>query len=183
VEDKMPNLSEDLLELNFKRIAIVDDTPENIEAAKEAVKKISGIEFTFCNSASEILQLISDHQNPFDLIITDLCMETEDAGLSVVENGFNNGIFVVVASGGYQHNNTPIIRLAPDSAELAIEGDKNSPDTWVAIISAIIDASMRHTSILSCFDRLRKSGADIKELGKGVFPLGQHVRMTMKGRF
>ncbi|MFA5987021.1 MAG: hypothetical protein WC819_06785 [Parcubacteria group bacterium] len=178
----MMNLLEELLRLNFKRIAIVDDTPENIEAAKNAVAGISGIDFSFFNSATEILGQI-DQSCSFDLIITDLRMETEDAGLSVVEKGFNNGIFVVVASGGYQHNNSPIIRLAPDSAQSEIEGDKDSPDTWVAIISAIIDVAAKHTSILSCFNRLRKSGADIKELGKGVFPLGEHVRMTMKGCF
>lgn len=177
----MEEFTRKLKEIKFDRIAIVDDALENISAAKKACERLSGIDFIFCQSAAEIISVISEDANSIDLIITDLQMEEDQSGLEVVEAGFNRGIFVVVASGGYQHNNMPMVRLSPDIL-LAHEGAKDSPDTWLNIFDAIITASQK-TSVLKTFLLYREVKPDFQEEGMTEFPIGAHARMVVKSFF
>lgn len=179
----MKKLVEQLQNLKFKKIAIVDDAPANINAAREAFKDLSGIEFTYYHSAEEIISIISENPDAFDLIITDMKMEEDDSGLLVVKKGFNFGIYVVVASGGFEHAGQPIVRLAPD-LRFPDASDKSWSKTWIGILTAIIESSNNGISILSCFLRLRNSGADFEKINAGSpFPLGEHVASVVKSVF
>ena len=177
----MEKLSEQLQNIKFDRIVIVDDTPADIDAAKKAAENLPGIKFIFCQSAAEVLSLILEDADSIDLIITDLDMEESQSGLEVVETGFNNNIFVVVASGGFQHRDMSQVRLA-SGIESQVEGDKSESDTWVSIFNAIVETSTKQ-SILKTYLLTQKAGVNFKNSKQSSFPIGEHVKMVVGSFF
>lgn len=176
----MSDLSEGLRGIGFCNIVIVDDTLINIDAARKAGEELKGINFNFCQSAKEAVEYISENLGSIDLIISDLKMETDEAGLLVVEEGFNNGIYVIVASGGYEHSNSPVTKISPDIN--GVDGDKGDSETWIKIFNAIIKSAKEHT-ILKTFLLAREAGVMEKSQKDSPFPLGEHAKIVIGGYF
>lgn len=65
------------------QILVVDDEPELLEDLKSVAAKSTGGQIATAKSAAEACRLIEEKD--FDLIITDLRMETPEAGLEVIE--------------------------------------------------------------------------------------------------
>ena len=88
-------------------------------------------------------------------------METDDAGLDVVEVAWSYHVPAYVCSGGYQHRNQPIVRIAPEIENFkpADGMTKKFPETWYQIIKGIIsDATGEGGLLLQAVLRVRKAG-------------------------
>nr|VFJ68794.1 MAG: two-component system, NtrC family, response regulator PilR [Candidatus Kentron sp. FW] len=64
------------------KILVVDDSPPLLDDLKRVAKKASGGDVITARSAQEAMDLIREHD--FDLVITDLRMETKEAGAEKV---------------------------------------------------------------------------------------------------
>ncbi|WP_133512448.1 response regulator [Candidatus Thiosymbion oneisti] len=64
------------------RTLVVDDEPELLEQLKFIASRATGGQISTAASAKEALRLIDEKD--FDLVITDLRMETNEAGLEVI---------------------------------------------------------------------------------------------------
>ncbi len=177
----MDNLVQGLQKLKFNHIIIVDNTQANIDAAKIAISDLLGIDFTFYNSARDVLQAISRNPDDIDLIITDMSMEENMSGLNVVEAGFNQIIPVIVVSGGFQHANSSQIRLSPDIRPSALNGDKRLPKTWKEILNTIV-ASACVGSVLKGFIMARDAGMKPQN-SEDIFSLGKHAKLVVNSFF
>nr|VFJ87881.1 MAG: Response regulator receiver domain-containing protein [Candidatus Kentron sp. LFY] len=65
-----------------QKILVVDDSPPLLDDLKWVAEKASGGDVVAARGAQEANALIQEHD--FDLVITDLRMETEEAGMDVL---------------------------------------------------------------------------------------------------
>ncbi len=67
-----------------RKILLVDDEPAILEVLRSALE-LKGYEINTANSGGEARRKLDDER--FDLVVTDMKMETETAGLAVLECG------------------------------------------------------------------------------------------------
>ena len=73
------------------RILIVDDRPKALKHLASAAARIVGADVATANSASEAVQRIAEEA--FDVVVTDLHMETSEAGLEVLKAAKERNIY------------------------------------------------------------------------------------------
>lgn len=85
-------------------ILVVDDNTKYLENAKEAVEKL-GFNFISASSTKEATEMIEELSKSEDLymVLTDLNMETKDAGNEVMKECADKMIPVVMVTGGFDH--------------------------------------------------------------------------------
>jgi hypothetical protein len=168
---------DELKRLGFERIAIVDDTKANIGAARQAGERLNGIAFEFYMRGDLLVAQIPRRYKEIGLILTDRQMETDDAGLDVVEKAWSYLVPAFVCSGGYAHANKPRLRVAPDIARLELPDGmlKDNPDTWYRILEGIIAEAGYGSSLLGCALRARHR----VELPEAFF--GEQARKIAQG--
>lgn len=155
-----------LKQIGFERIVIVDDADENICAARELEKRLQGIQFEFYQRGDLLVAQIPDRYQELDLILTDRQMETNDAGLEVVEEAWKYHVPAFVCSGGYQHRNQPRLRIAPPVKGFILADGmiKDNPETWYQILEGIVnDATGENGSFLQSVLRAKKAGAIVPD--------------------
>lgn len=155
-----------LKQIGFERIAIADDADENISAARQLEHRLPGIQFEFYQRGDLLIAQIPDRHTEFGLILTDRQMETDDAGLSVVETAWKYHIPAFVCSGGYQHRGQPRLRIAPTLQGLTLADGmvKDNPETWYQILEGIVnDATGKDGSLLKSVLRARKAGVPVPD--------------------
>ena len=138
------SIDEKIKELGFKKILIADDTKENLDAAKkyfenEVVKY--GVSFIYCSSGEAARNEIKkefDTGKKVDFVMTDLQMETKNAGCDVLIEAYKYGAEGVVITGrNYQnpddHGHGPITYIKsiyPDFENLNAKGRKSKYEVW-----------------------------------------------------
>ena len=160
----------------FGTIAIADDTQENIYAAKQLGERLQGINFEFYGEADALIKQIPSRYKELGLILTDRKMETDDAGLDVLEIAWQYLVPAFVCSGGYQHGNQPHVVVVPMLYRTPEGMTKESPDTWYKILEHIADnvTEENETPLIKSLLRARKLGLPAPEF------LGRHARTIAK---
>nr|VFJ54823.1 MAG: Response regulator receiver domain-containing protein [Candidatus Kentron sp. FM]VFJ55676.1 MAG: Response regulator receiver domain-containing protein [Candidatus Kentron sp. FM]VFK10778.1 MAG: Response regulator receiver domain-containing protein [Candidatus Kentron sp. FM] len=84
---------------DVREILVVDDSPALLDDLKWAAEEASEADITEAQSAREAMDLIREHD--FDLVITDLRMETQEAGMEVLtaakNKDWNTQVILVTA--------------------------------------------------------------------------------------
>jgi CheY-like chemotaxis protein len=158
-------LSSSLLKkLGFGRIAIADDSQENINAARRLEKRFRGISFEYYQRGDSLAAQIPHRYQEIDLILTDREMETKDAGLDVIETAWKYQVPAFVCSGGYHHAGQPRLRIAPALKGFTLPDGllKDNPEAWYRILEGIAnDATEESTSLLAYVLRARKCSVPV----------------------
>lgn len=131
-------------DLQIRKILVVDDSKENIDAAKkyfenEIVKY--GVSFTYVLSgevAKDEIKKEFDAGKKVDFVMTDLQMETKNAGCDVLIEAYRYDAEGVVVTGrNYQNPNdhdhgptTYIKSIHPCFENLSVAGRKSKPEVW-----------------------------------------------------
>lgn len=173
-----------LKKLNIGKIVIADDRDENIYAAKQFGETLPGIGFEYFQRGDVLVECIPERYKEFDLILTDRQMETDEAGFDVIETGFNYYIPTFIVSGGYQHAGNEVIRICPGIA--AVEGSKNSKETWQKILSAVIEPNpdpMCGRGPRSMLDTVQRARSALEAPCKMSSPIGEFARHNAESFF
>ncbi|GIU68896.1 MAG: hypothetical protein KatS3mg002_0132 [Candidatus Woesearchaeota archaeon] len=95
-------LEQKLTDLEIKRILVVDDRIENVLAAKQAFSKYSLASIDYAASASEAVTMMETafkEGKKYDLVISDMEMETKTSGLDVVKQAIVQLSYATIATG------------------------------------------------------------------------------------
>jgi DNA-binding NarL/FixJ family response regulator len=178
----MSLLGEKYKELGIQRILIADDTPANLEAARAVASAIPEISFAFAASAAEALKTLQEKPDDIGLVLTDLQMETPNAGVEVFERAMGFGIPAAVVTSFDHHG--PWVRVAsPAMNQEALAGEKNNPEVWSALLASFA-ATACSTTAGPCVV-LRALGA-VREIIEGCHydramaaQMGQNMRCLL----
>ncbi len=131
------------------RILIVDDRPKALKHLASAAARIVGANIVTASSAREALQRIVDEV--FDVVVTDLNMETSEAGLEVLEAAKEKDIYTQV-----------IVITAYGTPKIAVEAmrvaafdflEKNAPGDALEILEKKITLALEFRNA-----KLKESG-------------------------
>lgn len=131
------------------RILIVDDRPKALKHLASAAARVVGADVVTANSAREALQRISEEA--FDVVITDLHMETSEAGLDVLKAAKERDIYTQV-----------IVITAYGTPKIAVEAmrvaafdflEKNAPGDVLEILEKKIALALEFRNA-----KLKESG-------------------------
>src|SRR3989344_4304392 len=127
---------------NVKRVAVVDDQPKNLAAAKLALEmKLPGVAVTCFSSEAEIILAIKRGLD-VELIISDMKMEDKHSGYRVAVAGWSLNIPTAVVSGGPDHGTHYVYLGYP---YYRLPGDKDQVELWCGIIEKLLGGD-RHTN-------------------------------------
>nr|VFK41111.1 MAG: Response regulator receiver domain-containing protein [Candidatus Kentron sp. TC]VFK55487.1 MAG: Response regulator receiver domain-containing protein [Candidatus Kentron sp. TC] len=120
-------------------ILVVDDSPPLLEDLRWVAEKASGGDVTAARSAREAMESMREHD--FDLVITDLRMETEEAGMDVVvaakEKDWTTQVILVTAFGKpTEKGPAAIAKGAYDYV------DRNAPGNYLKRLKRIIGPAL-----------------------------------------
>lgn len=129
------SIDQKVKDFKIKKILIVDDTQENIEGAKQYFKTLP-VETHYALSGKEAIKEIKeahDKGKKYDLVVTDLEMETKDAGIGVVRKALETLAYTTIVTGrNYDKSDTashgPNTMIIP--TRKSINGRKNKPEIW-----------------------------------------------------
>ncbi len=155
MENEKLNLEQCLEEHYVSNILIVDDSEENIAAARkyleENLSSDSAIRVTYSNSAESAIEEIKKRSDndQFNLVLTDLDMKHKLSGcdVQIVSMYFDIPSFVVTQGDitGCHGDKTSI--CAPNIKDEIIypvrylsskQVEKNNPETWAYVINAVL---------------------------------------------
>jgi len=129
------SIEEKLSELEIKKILVVDDREENLDAAKQYFQTINlHVEYaTNAKDAIDKMKAAYEKEEKYDFILSDLEMETKTAGLDVVKEALEQRSYVTIASGvNYDKSDTdqhgPNTTIRPTGT--SIKGKKEKPEVW-----------------------------------------------------
>jgi hypothetical protein len=123
-------MKDKLLQLGIAEILVADDRQENIDAARRYFETLEGIKTGFFRTGREAIAEIKRNYSQLGLVLTDLEMETPQAGVEVALTGYGYLVPSYIITGGPQHRGSATtIKIIP-SGLWRIEGTKENPDTW-----------------------------------------------------
>lgn len=160
------SIDEKLDDLKISKILLVDDTPENISAAKKYFAN-QGVDVHYESSAqSAIDQLRTDS---YDFILTDLEMETETSGYDVIAEGlrqYTNGVIVT----GRNYDRSDGAAHGPDTQILPIKQSvkvrKNDSRVWEQLFEKSLEYMTDNDQrrLQDSMNRLEKFGVGMDEI-------------------
>ena len=166
-----------LKKLNIKRIIIADDMSDNLDAAKQFADNLPYVNFEFYERGDLIIAQIPDRYKEIDLILTDRQMESNDAGLDVAEAAWEYLIPTFVCTGGYQHQNLPVVKVEPSRLSLPDGMDKDDPALWEKTLEGILNlATSDEYSVAGSGYRARNAGVSVP-----CKFLGEQTRSIIQG--
>lgn len=105
-KDEKEKIKKSLEQFEIKKILVVDDTEENIVAAKECLKELSDyLGVDYAKNTKEAKELLK--KGEYDYVITDLKMEEKYSGLEVVKEAIRNYILPLIVTGYTTHEKKP----------------------------------------------------------------------------
>ena len=116
----------------IRNILIVDDKSENLSAASSYFSSI-GIEYEECNSATSAIKKLNE--KTYDLVITDLQMETPNAGEEVIKEAGAHFTHSYILTGGTDHGKDNVLILPIGHY---IRGSKKDDGIWAEIFETIL---------------------------------------------
>ena len=142
-QNKIKSVLNKLSVLWIKKILIVDDTPANISMAKDYFDNIP-LQIDYAYNAQDATQKIKDEYESwkYDLILTDLEMESKESGFNVAREWFaHQADTFVVTWANYDRSHdeahwptTQILWL-----NFSVKSKKNEVWTREAILDAVVD--------------------------------------------
>ena len=157
------SIDQKLSELEIKRILVVDDIVENVLAAKQAFAKYTNASIEYAASAKkaiEKIKLASEQGQKYDLVISDLEMETKTAGLDVVKEAILKKSYATIATGAnYDRSETdghgPTTTIRPSGA--SIKSKKDKPEVWDFVMEKSLDyiAEYKESQEFSSLQRIK----------------------------
>lgn len=163
------------------RVLVVDDMPDVVDSLERSLRK-TGNEVTKAYSAEETIQLLN--REHFDVVVTDLVMETETSGIEVLKKAkqLNPFVEIIVLTGyGAVKTAVPAMKLGAfdyveKSTEINDEGDVY--DKIVDTVRSAVEHRMAHKSEIKetvgkfILDELTKSEVLSRSqlLAKSPFP-------------
>jgi len=136
--------------MNLDKVLIADDKEENRLAAKEAMPHA-----TIVSSGAEAIGALESQM--YDLVITDIQMETPWAGLDVVNKALARGAIPYTFSVTGQGHQGDCIALRPDYHG-SFEGHKSDSSLWKRAYESIIRAEGTSKYYHEALLRARKYG-------------------------
>jgi len=142
-QEKLKSVLDKLSNLWIKKILIVDDTSANISMAKQYFDNIP-LYIDYASSASDATQKIKSayEDRKYDLILTDLEMESKESGFEVSREWFGHqaDTFVVTwinydRSHDESHGPTTYVLWL----KFSIKSKKDEEWTWENILEAVVD--------------------------------------------
>nr|VFK64366.1 MAG: response regulator receiver protein [Candidatus Kentron sp. TUN] len=122
-----------------QKILVVDDSQPLLDDLKWVAEKVSEGNVMAAQSAREAIGLIQEHN--FDLVITDLRMETEEAGMDVLvaakEKDWTTQVILVTAFG--KPGETGPAAIAKGAYDYV---DRNAPGNYLKRIKQIIGPAL-----------------------------------------
>lgn len=176
-------LEDKLTELEIDRILIVDDSKENIEAAKKCFSKYNGIKVDYAYGewmAKEMIKMEYPNDK-YDLVLTDMQMEDKTSGLEVTKAAFSHqGIAGIVTGANYDapmdapHGpNTQLYLLSYNNS---VKGKKNSPEIWNELFEKSVEyLSSNGKHLINSMKRYNKF------VGKPSEKIGESTNEFYKG--
>lgn len=152
----------------IKRIAIIDDTPDNLKAGRDALKEIfPSAEVVEFSSAGEILRILKTGTSDIDLIFTDMAMEKETSGYDVSCEAWAWRIPCIPVSGGFKTHTTDQVV----SKFGFFYGEKDDKTIWLKIIKAMISINYHSNVVLKALYYGKSSTPDYQngKIGAIVF--------------
>lgn len=141
------SIEQKLSEFEIENILVVDDALDNIIAAKKYFESLP-INTDYASSALDAKNNIKQsvlNKSKYDLVITDLEMETPDAGLEVVRESLAITAYVTIATGknyhmSESHAHGPNTTVLPINE--SVKGKKDDARVW----EEVLRYSMEHVS-------------------------------------
>lgn len=156
-------LDQTIKSLEIKRILIVDDTKENIDAAKECFSKYKEVNFDYATSAKEAKEkIVSAYKNQkYDVVMTDMQMEQKDSGLEVVKESFKHQTIAAIITGQNYENlennhHGPNTRMQIMDTTTSVIGKKEKPEVWEYLFEKVIDYLATKPMIINSLNRSYK---------------------------
>lgn len=137
---KIQEIFEKFAQRKIKCIVIVDDTKENLDAARKASENFPKINWEFFDNGKDAINFINEKYLEIDLVITDRKMETIDAGIEVLGRAYKFLIPAVIVSGGFQHAGNQQLKIYPKIGDTPDSMLKDNPETWMKIFELIAKA-------------------------------------------
>jgi len=148
---------------NLKKIAVVDDLPENREAGAEALKEIfPSAEVVVYASAKEIITELKKGVSDIDLIFTDMNMEEKDSGFKVATESWGWMIPCIPVSGGIKTHTTDQVAVGSDGqGNIHIHGEKSEKSIWIEVIrKSIHEKDFSASGVIKALYYGKRSEAD-----------------------
>lgn len=128
-------IEEKLTSMEIRKILVVDDTPENLQAAKQYFNSLD-IETQYALSSQESIEMIQKayaKNHKYDLVLTDLEMETKNSGVEVVKKALETIAYATLVT-GRNYNVPDNASHGPNTVVLPIgesmNGRKSKPEIW-----------------------------------------------------
>ena len=155
--DNIKDLEQRLKLLSIERILVVDDTAKNVEAAKAYFKGYTSIAVDYSSRASEAKMMIEDAYaaKKYDLVLSDLEMQTPSSGLEVTQCAFAHQAMAAIVTG---HNyglprdapHGPSTTLMMGMYMMSVTGKKESPAVWEGLVGRAVDYMEKEGNPLLC---------------------------------
>ena len=127
------NIKQKIKEHGLERILVVDDTIENLQGAREYFENMDEVLVDYASSQAEAIKMLQNQGNKYDLLLTDLEMETKESGYEVIREGIINNVFGIIAT-GFNYNPRPNDRHGPRTTFIPskdfVQGKKTKPMVW-----------------------------------------------------
>ena len=141
--------------MNLQKILIADDREENRNAARVAFP-----EAEIVSSAKEAIEALD--REKYDLILTDMQMETKTAGLEVIRKSYEKNILAYVLSHtGPSHQGESVV-IRPYGGSISSKDGKRDPKTWIETMHRIQNPDQLHALFQRAFQRRKDN--DSKEV-------------------
>ncbi len=128
-------IKEKLKSMGIKKILVTDDTLENLQAAKQYFNSLD-IKTQYASSSQESIKMIQEayvENHKYDLVLTDLEMETKNSGIGVVKKALETIAYATLIT-GRNYNAPDNASHGPNTMVLPIgesmNGRKSMSDIW-----------------------------------------------------
>jgi CheY-like chemotaxis protein len=135
-------IDDKLIGIGVKKMLVVDDKTEHIEAAKKYFKDYK-IPVDYASSEKQAIEMIYDayKTQKYDIVLSDMQMEKSYSGAEVTGEAFKHqGLGIIVTgqdAGGHGHHaHGPSTKILCGGLDKTIDGTKAHSDTWKQLAEA-----------------------------------------------
>lgn len=125
--------------IGIRKMLVVDDRADHIEAAKEYFKDYKLVQIHYASSAEsakEKIQIAYSSQQKYDFVLSDMQMEEKKSGQKVIEEAYKTlaPCLIITSRGAFSHGGRDFDEgttiIGPHSYKEEISTPKSQPETW-----------------------------------------------------
>lgn len=147
----------------MSKILVIDDEQEVREALKRRLER-EGYEVSLADSQREGIEAIAEANEPFDLIVTDMLMETPESGIEIIKAAAERDVFTELIVLTAYGNVANAVQCMKHGAFDYIEKNIPGVDVYELLMIKIDQALERREGAVSTFRRLRRITRGIPEV-------------------